>query len=60
MNKDKVIQEGEVDKLCVCINKENHNIEIFTEYKRNDTWFTDQTIMLSYEQIDKIVKLIKK
>lgn len=60
MNKDKVIQEGTMDKISVCINKDNHNIEIFTEYKRNDTWFTDQTILLTYDQIDKITKLIKK
>ena len=58
MRKEKIIHKGPRDKIGVCINKDT--IEIFTEYKRNDIWFTDQSMILTYEQIDKITELIKR
>ena len=53
---EKVISNSAKDRLKVCINKD---IELFTEIKQNNKWLIDQTIMLTKEDINKIVKLIK-
>lgn len=53
---EKVISKSKRDRLKVCI---NNDIELFTEIKQNNKWLLDQTIMLTKEDINKIVKLIK-
>lgn len=53
---EKVISKSARERLKVCI---NNNIELFTEIKQNNKWFLDQTIMLTKEDINKIVKLLK-
>ena len=53
---EKVISKSKRDRLKVCI---NNDIELFTEIKQNNKWFLDQTIMLTKDDINKIVKLIK-
>jgi hypothetical protein len=53
---EKVISKSARERLKVCI---NNNIELFTEIKQNNKWLLDQTIMLTKEDITKIVKLLK-
>ena len=53
---EKVISKTRRDRIKVCI---NNNIELFTEVKQNNKWLLDQTIMLTKEDIDTIVKLLK-